>query len=385
MTTNLHRASRQWAERPNDERFWNVPELQAHCQQLRAASAEKTLELRQLKCQPTGQDIAIVGPQGVPVAPTNWGFSQLCRMAGAPADYLTGLPSQLACDCLNHGLTSNTERVKLLLQRTGDVTELRAVTTPKYTRFWDSELCQLLRPAIDAGWKTPPARPSRDDDRARPATDADVIAGMEGGVQVRAGDMIAPAGVYRGDRDSFILLMNPDKPIDDGNGGGGLFKGIIASNSEVGKASIRFQAFSFQGVCGNHIIWGAENVCEYKRVHRGNIRKFVTELQTWLRRYADSDVFATEAMIRKAKQFALGADKVEVSKAVHKLGYTGLTLKAIEGAWNMAERWENTAGATPNTAWGFVHGLTRYSQTLGFQDLRQQLDVAGGKILALAN
>jgi hypothetical protein len=407
--SELMRASRQWSSRPNDERFWSVDDLRSHCDNLRANSkvlgAKKEGEkkenyepfyLKSLRCEPNGEDISIVGPSGNPVQPTNWGFAQLCHFAGAPAKYLSGtdsrddtrsskpgLPSRLACECLNYGIQANGDTpVQLLLQRTNGNTQLRAITSPDYSRFWDSELCQLLTTATNVGWVTPPARPSRDDARRRPATDADVIAGMTGGVQIKAGDMIAPSGVYRGDRDSFAFLMNPSKPIDDGDGG--LFKGFIASNSEVGNASIRFQSFSFQGVCGNHIIWGASNVCEIKRIHRGDIRPFVTDLNTWLGRYTDASALETEQMIRNAKQYSLGLNHDEVCERVHKLGINGLTQKAIEAAWNYADKWEVTAGATPNTAWGFVHGLTRYSQTVGYTDARQLLDVAGGKILSLA-
>jgi hypothetical protein len=62
----------------------------------------------------------------------------------------------------------------------------------------------------------------------------------------------------------------------------------------------------------------------------------------------------------------------------------GISRRDLEGAWNLAVEWEKTAGAPPTTAWGFVHGLTRWSQTYGFVDVRTFLDAAGGKILRLA-
>ena len=383
--SEIMRASRQWASRPADERFWNVAELATKARADRAASTEVVCELRQLKASPVDDDLAILGPKGNPTRPTNWGFSQLCRLIGAPADYLTGLPANLAADCLNHGLTGNPEKVKVLLHRNGH-TEIRAVTGDGYTRFWDSQVCELLNPAIDNGWKVPPARPANyaDDTRCRPATADDLIPGMTGGAQVRVGETIAPSGVYRGDRDSFVFLVNPTQSIDDGNGGGGLFKGIIASNSEVGKASIKFQAFCHEGVCGNHIIWGATNVVEMKRKHFGNLSGFLRDLRVWLTRWTGADTSKTTEMIAAAKRHVLGATYDDVEAKVKGLGLAALTLKAIKGSWDMAEKWENTADATPNTAWGFVHGLTRYSQTLGFADLRQALDMAGGKILNLA-
>jgi hypothetical protein len=383
--SQLMRASRQWASRPNDERFWSVADLERTAVAARAASGERTYELRQLNARPEGEDIVITSPRGE-ARPTNWGFAQLCRVIGAPADYLTGLPAELACQNINFGFAGKADKVKLLCQNNQGSATIRAVTSDTYARFWDAEVCELLRPAIAAGWKVPPARPAPDCDPStcRVATDADIIPGMRGGAQVQVGETIAPSGVYRGDRDSFIFLVNPTQDVDDGNGGGGLFKGLIASNSEVGKASIRIQSFCHEGVCGNHIIWGATDVMELKRKHYGDLRPFLRKLQSWLISWTASDTAKTTAMIAAAKRYVLGQDKEEVEERVKKLGLAALTLKAIRASWDYAEQWEHTAHATPNTAWGFVHGLTRFSQTMPWTDQRFALDLAGGKILNLA-
>lgn len=383
--SELMRASRQWSTRPSDERFWSVQELSEQATADRNASREVVCELGKLSARPVDGDLAIIGPSGAETSPTNWGFSQICRLIGAPADYLTGLPADLACRNINHGLEGQKEKVKVLLHRNGK-TEIRAVTSEGYTRFWDSQLCDMLKPALDNGWKVPPARPANfgDDPRCRPATADDIIPGMTGGAQVRIGENIAPSGVYRGDRDSFVFLVNPSQEIDNGNGGGGLFKGIIASNSEVGKASIRFQSFCHEGVCGNHIIWGATNVVEMKRKHFGNLSVWLRELRNWFIKWTAADTIRTTAMIAAAKQYSLGGNYEEVEKTIKSLGVAALTIKAIKASYDYAQKWEMTAQATPNTAWGFVHGLTRYSQTVGFTDLRNALDIAGGKVLNLA-
>jgi post-segregation antitoxin (ccd killing protein) len=110
----------------------------------------------------------------------------------------------------------------------------------------------------------------------------------------------------------------------------------------------------------------------------------VRALTDWLHNWADVDMSETETMIAAAKRYPLGKDKEAVLERVYKLNVAALTQKAIAASYAYAEKWEHTAHATPNTAWGFVHGLTRYSQTLGFADARHALDLAGGKVLDLA-
>ena len=388
--SEMMRASRQWASRPVDERFWGLADLATSARAARDASTEKVCQLGQLSARPKGDDIVVIGPNGGETTPTNWGFAQLCRLIKAPADYITGLPSDLASQCINVGLKGKTDSVNVLLQKNGH-TQLRAITSAPtddkpnkgYKRFWDYELADLLTPAVANGFKVPPARPAdQADNRARPATEADLIPGMSGGAQVGVGDIIAPSGVYRGDRDSFVFLVSPDKGLDD-NGNGGLFKGIIASNSEVGKASICLQSFCHQGVCGNHIVWGVSKEMTLKRKHYGDLTPFLNDIKRWVASYTMADLAAHEEMIVKAKALVLGKDCKEVEEKIHGLA-TALTYKAIRASYEYATKWEHTAGATPNTAWGFVHGLTRYSQTLGFADARLALDVAGGKVLDLA-
>jgi hypothetical protein len=194
--------------------------------------------------------------------------------------------------------------------------------------------------------------------------------------------MIAPAGVYCGEEDSFVFLVNPTKDIDDG----GMFKGIIATNSEVGKAAIKFQTFYHEGVCGNHIIWGASNICEIKKCHKGNLQPFIAEVGKWVSKWADYDVSEFNQMVTAAKQNVLGANYEELEDNVYNLFplHNIMTKTAIAKSYEYAVQWEHTAKATPNTVWGFVHGLTRYSQTLGWVDQRHALDMAGKKILNLA-
>ena len=178
------------------------------------------------------------------------------------------LPARLACQCLNYGLERHKDIVvKCLFENKDDFTELRAVTKPRYARIWDLDVVRAIKPALDLGWRVPPARPCPDDPRARPATKEDILEQGDFWGSIKEGDMIAPAGVYRGDRDSFIFLVNPERTVDDG--GAGLMRGVFVQNSEVGKSSFRISTFLLENVCSNHIVWGASEFRELKLVHKG--------------------------------------------------------------------------------------------------------------------
>ena len=204
--SNLFEASRQWATRPNDERFWGLEDLEVHLAPLRKASELLPTSLGQLKAVPNKRDLRIVGEDDRTFQVTNWSFGQLCRAADAPPEYLSGLPARLASQCLNRGFDINRDvTVNCLLQKRGEATELRSIMSTKYSRIWDLDVVRAIKPALENGWRVPPARPATEDPRARPATKEDIIEQGNFWGSIKEGDMIAPAGVYRGDRDSFIL------------------------------------------------------------------------------------------------------------------------------------------------------------------------------------
>lgn len=397
MGTNLMRASREWSSRPADERYWNTDDLEQYLVPVRQSSKEigepdhkgnATLFLKNLKVQANGEDIQLVGPSGGIVGMTNWSFGQLCRHMEAPAEYLSGLPADLAVSCMAHGFAKHGDTpVKVLLQKTGKdgSVEARAITGPKYSRIWDLEVLRKLRPSLDEGWRVPPARPANDDPRARAATEAECFDQGKFWGSVKPGDMIAPAGVYRGDRDSFIFLVNPDRTIDDGSGNGGLMRGVFISNSEVGARAFKVQTFLLENVCGNHICWGASDLAELKLVHKGRAKtSFPHEMAARLRKYNQDGTVAEERMIQAAKQLELAPDRAALVERLYNLKSLQLPKLHIEAAFTFAEKFEWSAKSPPTTAWGFVHGLTRYSQTLANADQRHLVDIAGGKILALA-
>lgn len=388
MTTILTEASNQWATRPADQRFWGIPDLLESSKEERYNSKEyqrKTASLIAMEYE--GQLMLSSGQ--TPTTMTNWGFTQLSRYVSAPPSYLQELPPRLAAECLNEGLRRRKEDVVNLYVRQDLKTkslELRSFLTDSYSRLYNNDVIETgLKRAVEYGWMVPPGRPSsNDDDRARPATLGDIIPGQENfGLAIKPGDMIAPAGVYKSDRDMFIFMVNPDRVYDDGNAG--LMRGFFLWNSEVGAGAFKLKTFLLENVCGNHICWNASDVKEIKVVHKGKAIDGVSNnVRLTMKAYADSGESNERKMITSAKSFIIGKTKDEVIKWIFGNKSLGISKGDAEESFNYAVKWEHTAKANPNTVWGFVHGLTRFSQTAKYTDERHRLDSAGGKLLQLA-
>jgi hypothetical protein len=387
VSLNLYSAHKQWASRPADERFWNLQDLHDSLQVARNASVERDVPLAGMRAVAHDDDVCLMGSRA-PAQLSNYSFVQLCMKADSPAGYLQRLPVNMAVDCLNWGLQQRqaidqSEQVKLLLHRNGDWL-IRSIQSPNYGRIWNVDIVSQLLKVVGDSWIVPPARPAVNDPRARPATAADILPNQGNfGLSVGVGDMIAPAGVYCGDRDMFVFLVNPNRIIDDGQKG--LMRGVFIWNSEVGAGAFKVRTFMLENVCGNHICWGASNVQDFRIIHKkGAIHGFGDRMLESLQSYADSDSTSDEVRIRIARTHVLGKDKAETVALLANMKKLLLSKRDVEGAYVVAEQWEHTAGSPPNTAWGFAHGLTRYSQQMPFADERHKLDIAAAKILSLA-
>jgi hypothetical protein len=385
MGDNLYQASSQWATRPADERFWNIDDLHSHLQAEQQMARELVISTNSVEVVNENNDLTLSRFNGKTAKFTHWSFGQLCSSVGAPASYLQQLPPDLACQNLNYGLKKEAgQSAKLLFRMRNNDLTLRSVNGADYGRIWDTHMLQALRPALDLGWRTPPARPSVKDARARPATEADILPNQDDfGLSVKVGDMIAPAGVYRGDRDMFIFLVNPNRIIDDG--GKGLMRGVFLWNSEVGGGAYKVKTFYLENVCGNHIVWGVSKLNEIKIFHRRNAAiTFGPTTLRELKTYANASTADEEGMILSARQTFIAPNRLEVIEKLSNMKSLGMSRREVETSFDTAIEWEHTALSAPTTVWGFVHGLTRYSQQFQYADERARLDRIATKLLALA-
>jgi len=398
---NLYRASTQWITRPPDERFATVQELHKAAKYAREHSHETVLPLGQLGAiGHDDDDEVVIQANGNRARPTHWCFEQLALRLGAPPDYLRQLPSALAARLLNHGFKANRDAlVKTLLLQDPAYEEsgqsslpltspplplLRAATGVGYTRIWDEWITGPLLDSEEQGWRVPPARPAfPGQPGTRPATEADVLRAGQFGLSIKVGDLIAPAGLYLGDRSFFAFMIREDRRIEDGSPGG-LSRGFFVWNSEVGSASFGIDTFLFRHVCGNHIVWDVAGVQEIRLRHTGDSDQQALELLRRLfRRYAEYSAAGEEEQIEAAKRYSLGRDRKEVIAYVTKQDLPALTRVRGEQAWKLAESHTDTDGP-PTSAWGFAQGLTRLAQTIPFTEARVTLERSAGRILMLA-
>ena len=382
---NLFKASRQWATRPEDERFSTLEELDAAVNTYRADAREATVPFDTLRAAAQDGEVLLVGKSNQPARLTNWSFGQLSSAVGAPASYLRQLPATLAAQNLNHGLGKTEDRTdrQLLLHKNGDFL-VRAITSEKYTRIWNGDITKRLLQLPQSGWQVPPARPAFSGQKGtRLATIEDVLHGAKHGLSVNVGDEIAPAGLYASDHDMFVFMVNDAARISEPGNPDGLARGFFITNSEVGAASFAVTRFLYRHVCGNHIVWDAKQVSELRIKHIGDAddRAF-GELTGQLVEYANDSASDDEARIKRAYTTVLGKDKDEVLDRLFGIRNLGLARRTLDLAYDLIEVREPELN--PNSVWGMAQGLTRLSQETNFADERVAADRAAGKVLSIA-
>lgn len=383
--SNLYQASNQWATRPADERFWTVQDMLEQCNHYRDSARESQCVASGLVADYDGEEMVVQRRGGHVVSRiSNWGFGQLCGLAGAPAGYLRQLPAKVASNCLAYGLKESRDDrpLNLLFHSNGSGVVLRAATSERYQRVWNADVCGLLAD-LPEQWRVPPARPSgQSDGVTRVATQEDVMQrGGLGGLSVKIGDTIAPAGLYASDHDMFAFMVNESRQIEVA--GSSLARGFFLSNSEVGAAALKLTTFLYDYVCGNHIVWGARDVKEVSLRHVGEIRsRYQGQMVGSLTSYADASVSRDLERISAARRLELGKNFEEVSDKVYS-ATTGLTRPLITTALQRAEKGADRYGS-PYSAWGVANGLTEVSQETSFADRRVAIDRAAGRVLQLA-
>lgn len=392
--SNLYEANYQWSHRPEDERFESVSQMRDACKAYADSAIEARVPLTSLRVEVDSGDLKLIGAENVPAKMTHYAFGQLARSIHAPSAYLRMLPATLAAQNVNHGLKERAKgegAANLLFHKNGSLVT-RAITSESYDRVWNYEICHRIQSQfVENGWRVPPALPAREGQAgARLATEADILPNQKDfGLAVKAGDLIAPAGLYASDHDMFAFLVDQSEPIWDGTKF--MNRGAFIQNSEVGDCSLRFKLFTYDNVCGNHIVWDVGDVTEISVRHVKGARSDGNTLRNafakW--RVTASKLPSAKSMeegIKTAQSKELGATKEEVLDAVFAFGRIKrlqlLNRDTLEAAYIIAE---NTPRyGSPRSVWGIVNGLTEHSQTSAFTDDRTALDTQAGKVMQMA-
>lgn len=361
---NITTASRQWATRPDDQRFLSLTDLDAHCRAQRARSIGKVVASRTLTAVPVEGDhsaLRITGPNGGPVDVTHWAFGQLAQRAGAPAGYLRGLPAPLAADCINYGLKydRDVEDLGVLLEKPeGETAQLRAVTGPNYGRIWNAQITQALVNRFGDGVTGHFRVPGEFGERV-PVTKQNTT-------------------LYASDRDLFVFLADEDRRIEVPNRrpgqSGSLARGFFVWNSEVGSTSWGIAMFLFDYVCRNRIVWGAQEYVEVRGRHTASApHKWIEQVAPMVEAYAESSAAPVQQAIENAQK-----KRIDDIDAFLKQRFTAGQVTAIKHAHEAEEM------RPIESLWDAATGITAYAKGIPHQDARVQVERAAGKLLDLA-
>lgn len=353
MSTILVDAHKQWVKRPPDERFESLGAVLEFTGKRKRNALEETHSLRNLRLHATHGGGMFLNGHIPHAALTNWSFSQLCQSVKAPAGYLRSLSAGMAVQCLEYGMARNAGEAKLLLRRNDarDSDEsnfgnaVSAFTSPTFGRIWDYDvISELLEAVKDTNWHPPDSK-------------------------------AGTAGLYASDRDMFVFLVNDEHQIEVGNAR--LGKGFFLWNSETGSATFGLTTFLYNFVCGNNLVWGAEEIRELRIVHRNRaLSRFYSEAIPVLNRFVENKTLddRIKDTIALAMENRIGNTLEEVTTALKQLP---LTRTEITAAWNagIAE------GEDMTSRWGLLQGFTAYARSLPFADRRVSLERRAGALL----
>lgn len=397
--------SRQWASRPDDQRFTSIASLRdaiAHRQDL---TVEVTRPVTGFQVQPGGDQMVTADEGGTlylraknPETDTFGGraqftyasFGQLAGIAGAPAGYLRRLSAPLAALNLNEDLarrgglafSESGESKMLITQENGTPAQIRAFTSSTYGRVWDLDVVDACRAALDdldhnGSWGIP---------------------GTFGGNSARAYEPYDGTGrqttLYASPSDVFVFLADESRLLaqpgagDYGTGtaqatftiGGGsarpMSRGFIVSNSETGARTLSVKFFTFDYVCCNRIVWGADVLGGVTVRHTsGAPRRFLAEVVPAIRAFVEGSDAPMLARIERAQTAPVGDGKPETLTAwLRSMGLTGTVAAGATAAASLEE------GRT-DTVWAAVQGLTAYARGVTYADERVELESFAGSLM----
>lgn len=365
--TNLMDASNQWATRPADQRFADLASLRGavHARRLRSRSIDVDLPRVTAGLH---EGALTINSALAPVRPTHWGFTQLAGWVGAPAGYLRKLPLQLAADCLNDGL-KNAPRDTLKFMtlsnedRPGD---LAAVTSSTYGRIWDADVVDACGRIVE-----------RSGGKFHNPLAYDIATGQP-----------KPSGLYASDHDCFLFMIDGGSVLEAGPRAE-LNRGFFMWNSETGARTFGLMTFLFNKVCGNHIVWSAQNINKLLIRHTQNgPYRFDAEAAPALDAYLNASAQPEIEAVKRAQVLSLraasNADADTWTKEPEKVIATYAKARGVQ--FTNSEIREGIATANREegkceTAWDLVQGLTAYARGFDFIDSRVDLEKRAGDLL----
>jgi hypothetical protein len=344
MTTVLTAANHELFRRPPEEQFGSFEEL-------RTSAAEQRKRCREVECREREvlfSESGLVHLGDHTVSPTHYSMTQLATMARVPMALLERLRPETRASVLNQTFPRGRKHKAGLAE--GD--DLRCVTSDRFERVWDEELYDTLdRWLLPSGFI--PAVPT-----------------FNKGLDQK------PA-LFRSDRDSFAFFYSTEDPHD---AFGGLRKGVVVFNSEVGAKSLGYSTFIFREVCGNFLIWGAEGVTERKKRHTSTVRDLFNEFDRELRTISNQVSPLEYAVIEKAARapFVESGRPEDAAKRLQK--EFGIPRDLVPEVLEAVHLPENPGDLS---VWGVVNGLTSVAKFEPYAEGRVALAATAGGLLSV--
>jgi len=360
MQTVLTKAHNQWATRPKDQRFETLDELYASVHGRRVRSRSSDITLKDIEAKDDNGHISF--NHGIKaVEPSHWSFGQLSGWIKAPAEYLRRLPAPLAVQNINHGIQSSDVKdlkfMTVIAKDTNFSNTLQAVTSTTYGRIWDADVVDSAKLVVDKSkgkFFNPKAY--------------DIHTGKS-----------KPSGLYASDRDVFIFMIDGGSLLDAGPRAQ-LNRGFFLWNSEVGCRTFGYTTFLFNCVCGNHLVWGAQDVREVRIRHTsGGPARFNSEAMPGLLSYVNASGAEEISIVKKAQDWIIPVSgKDEVVKWLQERKFT--KNEATE-TFETANKEEGDC----RTLWQVVQGATAYARGFDYVDARVELETKAGHLMKIVS
>lgn len=374
-STNLYEANQQWAHRPADQRFQTLDQLResVHSRRLRCRSTD--IAKAKVIAETTEGGGIIVNQNIAPCAPTHWAFGQLCQASrlndvSAPASYMRQLPADLAVKCLNEGFKNgDRDAHKFMTITPEDPAQpgiLQAVTSTTYGRIWDADCVDAVQRIVErSGGKFFNPRAYKHQAGQNP-----------NGFKTIDTSSTEPAGLYASDHDVFMFMIDGGSLLDGGDRAQ-LHRGFIVWNSETGAKTFGLMTFLFNAVCGNNIIWGAQDVTKLIIRHTsGGPARFDSEASPRLREYIEASAVPVVNTIKAARDYLLPDVKsTEFQDWINKAGKFNKSEVASAIHYAKAEEGEC------RNLWQLVQGFTAYARGFDYVDTRIELEKRAGGLL----
>lgn len=362
--------SQQWAARPDDQKFLTLADLRKQVARWADESTAVDVMPAQIEAVYDEANPGYLGLRvdGAEIDATHYGFDQIARLAGVPAQYAREIPGPLAALNLNYGLQSAEQKaVAAYLRNNGGERTLRAITSPRYGRIYDRDVVDAVIRVQEAGdWKVPGCIDWASKTGVAYNPNVDVTK--------------ETTTLYASDRDVFLFLVDDLNPIEVGKLANGdpdlMFRGFYVWNSEVGGKTFGIATMYLRGVCQNRNLWGVEGFNEVKFAHRSAApERFLTEVTPALDAYASAGTSKLITGVKAAKARIVAHDDDERVEFLNRYGFSEKSARRLITLGEIEE------GRPPASVWDFAQAITASARAEQYQEQRLRLEAVAGKLL----